>query len=75
MPSAFPELAFSGSNGVLAAADFGVGAQAATPSQHIIYNPLNGFLYYDPDGTGPQAEIHFATLSRYLHLTHNDFFN
>jgi hypothetical protein len=68
----FPGLAANASF-KLVAADFIVGAQAATASEHIIYNPQNGFLYYDPDGSGPQPEIHFATLSPQLHLTHNDF--
>ena len=69
-------LAFGGlgPEGRLAAAEFGVGTQATTASQHIIYNPKNGHLYYDPDGNGPQAEIQFATLSPHLHLSHNDFF-
>jgi hypothetical protein len=69
----FPGMA-GGPNFVLAAADFVVGTQATTSSEHIIYNPTNGFLYYDPDGSGPQAEIHFATLSRHLHMTHHDFY-
>jgi hypothetical protein len=71
--TAFPGMA-NGPNTLLAQADFRMGAQAATLSQHIIYNPSNGFLYYDPDGSGPQAEIHFATLSPHLHMTHNDFY-
>jgi hypothetical protein len=58
---------------VLAAADFHVGAHATAHSQHIIYNPGNGFLYHDPDGSGPITAIHFATLSPHLALTHSDF--
>jgi len=57
----------------LAAADFHVGAGAHTPSQHIIYNANNGFLYYDPDGKGPAAQVHFATLAAHLSLSHADF--
>jgi hypothetical protein len=56
----------------LAAADFHVGAHATTASQHIIYNPITGFLFYDPDGSGAMPQIHFATIGE--HLQHNDFF-
>jgi hypothetical protein len=72
---AFPELAAPGATAAfrLPAADFHVGPQATTASQHIIYNPQNGFLYYDHDGNGPLAEIHFATLGPHLHLTNHDF--
>jgi hypothetical protein len=58
---------------VLAAADFHIGTHATTPSQHIIYDAKNGFLFYDPDGKGPQAEIHFATLGNHPTLTHATF--
>jgi hypothetical protein len=44
-----------------------------TPSQHVIYNPGTGFLYYDPDGSGPSPEVHFATLTPHLALTHSYF--
>jgi Ca2+-binding RTX toxin-like protein len=42
-------------------------------SQHIIYDATNGFLYYDPDGNGPQAQVHFATLINHPALTNGDF--
>jgi hypothetical protein len=57
----------------LRANQFHIGAQAATHSEHIIYNPHNGFLSYDADGSGPQQAVHFATLSPHLALTHGDF--
>jgi Ca2+-binding RTX toxin-like protein len=57
----------------LAASEFHVGSHATAHAQHIIYNPDNGFLYYDADGSGPQAGIHFGTLSPHLALSHTDF--
>jgi Ca2+-binding RTX toxin-like protein len=56
----------------LAAADFHVGAHATTASQHIIYNAKTGFLFYDPNGSGPMPQVHFATIGN--DLQHNDFF-
>jgi Ca2+-binding RTX toxin-like protein len=50
--------------GTLDASEFHVGSTAATPNQHILYTPGNGFLFYDQDGSGTtDAPIHFATLS------------
>jgi Ca2+-binding RTX toxin-like protein len=57
----------------LAAADFHIGGHALKPSQHIVYNPSNGFLYYDPDGSGATPQVHFATISAHLALTNADF--
>jgi Ca2+-binding RTX toxin-like protein len=57
----------------LAAADFHVGGHALKPSQHIVYNPSNGFLYYDTDGSGAMPQVHFATISAHLALTNADF--
>jgi hypothetical protein len=58
---------------VLAAADFLIGQHATTHAQHILYDPANGFLFYDPDGKGPHPHVHFATLSHHLALTHGNF--
>ncbi len=58
----------------LVASDFHVGASAHTPSQYMLYNPTNGFLSYDQDGSGTTyAPIHFATLTSHPALTHADF--
>jgi hypothetical protein len=57
----------------LAAADFHVGTHAAAHAQHIIYNQANGFLYYDPDGSGHLPQVHFATISPLVALTHGNF--
>jgi hypothetical protein len=59
--------------GALATGEFKVGTHAITPSQHIIYNPRNGFVFYDPDGNGGLPQVHFATMDHGVHLTHNDF--
>jgi hypothetical protein len=57
--------------GTLAAAEFHIGAHATTASQYIIYNPSNGFLFYNPhDGT---SQAHFATIGAHLGLTNADF--
>lgn len=42
--------------------------------QHIIYDTNDGHLYYDADGSGAQARVHFATLSGGLAIDHQDFF-
>jgi Ca2+-binding RTX toxin-like protein len=57
----------------LAAADFHIGPHAKTASQHIIYNASTGFLFYDPDGRGPEPQVHFATVGPDLTPTHDDF--
>jgi Ca2+-binding RTX toxin-like protein len=62
-----------GGPGMLAAAMFHVGAAAHDASDHIIYNPLNGGLFYDADGTGAAAAHRFATLTAGLALSHADF--
>ncbi|MDQ6433697.1 calcium-binding protein [Mesorhizobium sp. LHD-90] len=46
---------------------------AADASDRIVYETDTGRLYYDPDGTGAAARIHFATLTGGLALTHADF--
>jgi Ca2+-binding RTX toxin-like protein len=41
--------------------------------QHVLFNTVNGRLYFDADGTGGQARVHFATLTAGLALDHLDF--
>ena len=57
----------------LPAADFHIGTHAVTGSQHIIYDANNGFLFFDPDGTGMDPQVHFATVSPHLALNHIAF--
>lgn len=54
--AAFPAL--SGGT-LLSAAQFHAGSAAADASDRIIYD--HGTLYYDPDGTGAQAQVQIAT--------------
>jgi len=60
--------------GTLAKGAFFTGAKAHDSSDRIIYNPKNGFLTYDSNGSHSGGATHFATLAPHLHLTHNDFF-
>jgi Ca2+-binding RTX toxin-like protein len=47
---------------------------AADASDRIIYESDTGKLYFDRDGTGSAAKVHFATISTGLSLTQADFF-
>ncbi|WP_276330632.1 calcium-binding protein [Microvirga aerophila] len=51
---------------------FKIGTKAADADDHIIYNSKKGTLYYDADGSGSGAAVHFATLSKNLKLTQAD---
>lgn len=39
---------------------------------HILYNRNNGWLFYDADGRGGDAPVHFATLDHHPQLTSGD---
>jgi len=52
---------------------FSLGSAATDSSHRIIYNPTNGGLYFDPDGTGSTAQTQFAQLSTGLSLTNQSF--
>lgn len=41
-------------------AEFVAGPTATAANHHLIYNRANGVLYYDPDGTGAQAQVAIA---------------
>jgi cysteinyl-tRNA synthetase len=63
-----------GPHGTLAASRFHIGTAAADASDRIIYNPTNGFLFYDQDGTGQfHSALQFATVAAHLDLDHADF--
>ncbi|WP_404294301.1 cellulose binding domain-containing protein (plasmid) [Microvirga sp. RSM25] len=51
---------------------FKIGTKAADADDHVIYNSKKGMLYYDADGNGKGAAVHFATLSKNLKLTQAD---
>ena len=57
----------------LSAAAFFKGAHAHDASDRIIYNPANGFVLYDSNGSGAGHEVHFATLAHNLALSQLDF--
>jgi Ca2+-binding RTX toxin-like protein len=59
----------------LAASEFVANASGAATngSQHILYDTTDGRLFYDADGNGAQARIHFATLNAGLALDQLDF--
>jgi Ca2+-binding RTX toxin-like protein len=55
-------------------AQFVKGTASTTPAHRFIYNPSNGRLFFDVDGNGPTAPVHFATLSTGLSMTNADIF-
>jgi serralysin len=61
--------------GPLAAGAFvaNTSGNAADRSDRIIYESDTGKLFFDKDGTGSAAKVHFATLDKNLGLTHADF--
>jgi len=56
-----------GAPGALAATAFTNGEMASTPDHRIVYDRPSGHLFYDPDGSGPEAQVHFATLGLSAH--------
>ncbi|MGE0798665.1 MAG: Ig-like domain-containing protein [Lautropia sp.] len=69
-------LVFAGlATGALPAAAFDRLGDAtdATAATRIVYNPTNGALSFDADGTGGAAPVQFATLNANLALTAADF--
>jgi Ca2+-binding RTX toxin-like protein len=63
-------------NGTLAASAFvrNTSGNAADASDRIIYETDTGKLYFDRDGTGAAAKVHFATIGTNLNVTNSDFF-
>ena len=56
-----------GAPGALALTAFTNGEVASTPDHRIVYDRPSGHLFYDPDGSGPEAQVHFATLGLSAH--------
>jgi Ca2+-binding RTX toxin-like protein len=55
---------------------FCAGSKANDANDHIIYNAATGgALYYDSDGTGPRAQVMFATITNHAQagLAYDDF--
>lgn len=64
-----------GKKGVLAKDAFALGAKAQDAEDRILYNAKNGKVFYDADGSGDKAAVHFATLKKGLSsLSNLDFF-
>ena len=51
---------------------FNVGSDAQNEFTRIIYDPANGGLFFDPDGTGNATQVQVAQLSTGQALTHQD---
>lgn len=71
----FDHVGFGGFDGApMAAIHFGLGRQARTADQGLIYDKARGFLYYDADGSGTQADrVLFAKLGAGTDLSYQDF--
>lgn len=63
----------AGKVGDLSTAAFHIGAKAHDASDRVIYDNKTGKLWYDADGTGKGAAVHFAQLDTGLKLTAADF--
>jgi Ca2+-binding RTX toxin-like protein len=67
--------AFAGKSGAILAGNFrsNTTGLAQDASDFIIYDNDSGTLFYDEDGIGSAAGVHFATLDKGLALTNADF--
>jgi len=71
---ALDDAVFTGlATGALAAGAFRTGAVAQDADDRILYDPTNGALYFDADGNGANAAVHFATLATAPNITAADF--
>jgi Ca2+-binding RTX toxin-like protein len=59
--------------GPLAASAFHIGKKAGDADDRIIYNAKKGELLYDADGSGGKKAVVFATITKNLALTADDF--
>ncbi len=59
--------------GGLAEAAFTIGAAATTAAHRIVHNSATGELFYDADGSGAGAAVHFATFTNGVTLTADEF--
>jgi Ca2+-binding RTX toxin-like protein len=63
----------AGPAGTLDADAFVEGSAAADAEDRIIYDPATGSLYYDSDGTGPNAQLLFAVVEPGTALGNGEF--
>jgi Ca2+-binding RTX toxin-like protein len=61
-------------DGFLKSSAFWKGAAAHDADDRIIYDNTTGAVYYDPDGTGAQAQVMFAKVSKGLSITYKNFY-
>ncbi|MBX3579751.1 MAG: hypothetical protein KF723_21310 [Rhizobiaceae bacterium] len=62
-----------GKPGVLKRDFFKLSTRDQDANDYILYNPRSGALYYDADGDGGRAPVHFATIANHAKLTFADF--
>jgi uncharacterized delta-60 repeat protein len=62
-----------GNNGTLKTEMFKTGTTATDSNDYLIYNPNDGKLYYDADGSGTGSAVQIAVLGINLALTNADF--
>jgi phospholipase/lecithinase/hemolysin len=71
---ALDDAIYDGTVGALAAGAFAIGSAASQLDDRVIYDPVLHKLYYDADGSGAGAAVHFATLyGPNLNLSAGDF--
>ena len=71
---ALDDAVFGGlSPGALPAGAFVVGGAAQDLDDRIVYNAATGQLFFDADGSGAGAAVHFATLQGAPAITSADF--
>ena len=61
-------------DGYLKSSAFWKGSAANDADDRIIYDNATGAIYYDPDGTGSQAQVMFAKVGKGLKITYKDFY-
>jgi hypothetical protein len=61
-------------NDWMKASAFWQGAKAHDSNDRIIYNPKNGIVYYDSDGTGAQEAVPVIKLGAGRKMSAADFF-
>jgi Ca2+-binding RTX toxin-like protein len=62
------------SEGELRSSWFRAGTKALDANDYVVYDQGTGKLFYDADGSGSGAAIHFATLENKAKLTAADFY-
>jgi hypothetical protein len=67
-----PEAPFD-STAPLARGKFFLGGKAKDKGDRLGYNPKNGELLYDPNGSKKGQKVVIAELSEGLNVTHDDF--